>query len=62
MAIIGAKEEKDSAKEEGQWYATIMECRETMRDTAMNLQRLAHIANKSTMWSNVCNLSLDGNP
>ena len=62
MAITGVDEEEDLAKEEGQWYVKIVECRDTMLDTALNLQRLTHIANKSTMWSNVRNLSLDGKP
>ena len=62
MEITGAKEEEDLVEEEGHWYATIVECRATMLETALNLRRLAHIASKSTMWSNVCKLSLDGKP
>ena len=62
MEITGAEEEEDLAEGEGQWYATIVEYRAIMLGTAMNLRRLAHIADKSTMWSNVHNLSLDGKP
>ena len=61
VEITGVEEEEYLAEEEGQWYATIMECRDTMLETSLNLQRLADITNKSTMCSNVCNLSLDGN-
>ena len=50
------------AEEEGKWYATIVECRATFLETTLNLQILTHIENKSTMWSNVRNLSLDGKP
>ena len=62
MEITGVEEEEDLAEEEGQWYATIVECRATLLETSMNLQILSHIENKSTMWINVCNLSLDGKP
>ena len=62
MAITAAEEEEDLAKGEDQWYATIMERRATMLETALNLRRLAHIADKNIMWSNFHNLLLDGKP
>ena len=62
MVVTGDEEEENLAKEEGQWYATIVGCKATMIETALNLRGLAHIASKSTMWSNVRNFLLDGKP
>ena len=62
MEITGVEEEEDLVEEEGPWCAIIVECRATILEISLNLRRLAHIANKSTMWSNVCHLLLDGKP